>query len=84
VLERIDRALDSGAINEKDLGQTLRNVAGSQSTAVDKTLSLSGRPSQITEHRSAAELLERLEKMGALRRPGHDAEATATEIAAET
>jgi hypothetical protein len=84
VLERIDRALDEGAIPERDLHNTLRNVAGSQGTAVDKALSLSGRPSQITEHRSATELIERLTKLGALRRPGHDAEATATEIAAET
>lgn len=84
VLERIDRALDEDKIPERDLHNTLRNVAASQATSVDKTLSLSGRPSQITEHRSAAELLERLQKLGALKRPGHDAEATATEIAAET
>jgi hypothetical protein len=84
VLERIDRALDEDKIPERDLHQTLRNVAASQSTAVDKTLSLSGRPSQITEHRSAAELLERLQKLGALKRPGHDAESTAIEVPAES
>ena len=83
VLERIDRALDEDAIPERDLHNTLRNVAASQATSVDKTLSLSGRPSQITEHRSAAELLERLQKLGALKRPDHDAEATATEMPAD-
>jgi hypothetical protein len=88
VLERIDAALDlpadEGGIPSRDLPQTLRNVAASQGTAIDKTLSLSGRPSQVVEHRSASELLERLQKLGALKRPGHDAEATATEITAES
>ena len=82
VLDRIDRALDEDAIPERDLHNTLRNVAGSQGTAVEKTLSLSGRPSQVVEHRSATELLERLQKLGALKRPGHDADATAVEIPA--
>ena len=79
-LEQIDEALDAGTLAPRDLAATLRNIAQSEATAIDKSLALSGRPSQVVEHRSASELLQKLERLGALRVGRVDAEATATEL----
>ena len=77
-LEQIDRALDEGTLAPRDLAAALRNVAASEATAIDKSLSLSGRPSSVVEHRSASELIERLAKLGALK-VGH-VDSTAAEL----
>lgn len=78
-LEQIDRALDAGTLAPRDLAAALRNVAASEATAIDKSLALSGRPSSVVEHRSATELMDRLEKLGALRRRAH-VDSTAIDV----
>lgn len=58
----------------KDSASSARNMATVKGINSDKLLQLTGRPTQITEHRNTDELLTRLERMGVA------IEGTATEI----
>lgn len=59
-------AIDEGTIPQRDLPGALRNITTSKAINVDKILALSGRPTQVIEHRSGAELVARLARLGAV------------------
>lgn len=59
-------AIDEGKIPQRDLPGALRNITTSKAINVDKILALSGRPTQVIEHRSGAELVARLARLGAV------------------
>lgn len=56
----------------KDKAAAARNLQTTGAIAIDKLLALTGRPTQITEHRSADDYLRKLESLGII-------EGTATE-----
>jgi hypothetical protein len=47
-------------------GNALRNLATSRAISIDKASVLRGRPTRITEHRSADEILEKWRKLGVI------------------
>lgn len=61
----------------KDAASSARNLSTVAGIAVDKILSLTGRPTSITEHRNADQVLGRLERLGLLKA---DVDSTATEV----
>lgn len=73
-LERID------AREVKDASASARNLATTAGIAVDKVLSLTGRPTTIHEHRTPEQAMKRLRTL----HPGLFVEGTADEITPET
>jgi hypothetical protein len=73
-LQKTHEALESDAIPARDLPAALRNITTAEAISVDKILALSGRPTSVVEHRSAAELVSRLARLGAV------VDGTASEI----
>lgn len=71
-------ALENDQIPARDLPGALRNITTAEAISIDKVLALSGRPTSIVEHRSAAELVRKLAAMGAV------VDGTAAEIPAES
>lgn len=65
-LEKTHAALEADAIPAKDLPAALKNIATAEAIGVDKAMVLSGRPTQVIEHRSGAELVARLARLGAV------------------
>lgn len=63
-LEKTIDELESG--DTKDPGATLRNIATAQGISVTKILELSGRPTSTVMHKSPAELMARLQALGAV------------------
>jgi hypothetical protein len=61
-IDNTEEALKAGEV--KDPSAVARNMSVTKGIAVDKTLVLTGRPAQIVEHRSAADLIKKLEKLG--------------------
>jgi hypothetical protein len=76
-MEKLEAALRNDEIPARDLPGALRNITTSKAINVDKILALSGRPTQVIEHRSMPAIYERLSKLGALTKP---VEGTATPI----
>jgi hypothetical protein len=76
-MEKLEAALANNEIPARDLPGALRNITTSKAINVDKILALSGRPTQVIEHRSMPAIYERLSKLGALTKP---VEGTATPI----
>jgi hypothetical protein len=73
-LQKTHEALEGDAIPAKDLPAALKNIATAEAIGIDKALVLSGRPTSVVEHRSGAELVARLARLGAV------VDATATEL----
>lgn len=73
-LERIE------AREVKDASASARNLATTAGIAVDKVLSLTGRPTQITEHRTPEQSLKRLGQLV----PGLIVDSTADEMPNDT
>lgn len=61
VLERLSTQVDS--LDAKDAAATVRNLSTAKGINVDKLLTLTGRPSQVTEHRSTDDLMRKLESL---------------------
>lgn len=74
ILERLADNINN--INPTDLGKTAQQLAVTEGVAVDKLLTLTGRPNNITEHRTADEILNSLE---AKHPTHHTITSTATE-----
>lgn len=75
LLDKIERDLDSKDI--ADPSRALTAVTKTKQVSVDKLLSLTGRPTTITESRNAAEIVKQLEALRVL----IPIEATAQEMA---
>lgn len=66
------------ANKDDDPGRTAANLARTASANTDKLLSLSGRPTQITESRNVGEILRSLVAKGVLTLPDEPAQIEAT------
>lgn len=66
VAAKLEAAVEAGEIPARDLPGALRNITTSKAINVDKILALSGRPTQVVEHRSATDIVRRLAALGAV------------------
>lgn len=64
LMEKLDKQLIDNTL--QDPARALQAVSKVKQTSVDKLLSLTGRPTSITEHRSASEIVKKLEAMKVL------------------
>lgn len=64
--EKLAIALENDQIPAKDLPSALQRLTTAKAINIDKILVMSGRPTQVVEHRSAAELVRRLARLGAV------------------
>ena len=72
--EALDRlAQNLHKLEPRDLANTIKNLKLTQGISIDKMLALTGRPTVITEHRNADELVAKLTAAGVI-------EGTAQEI----
>jgi hypothetical protein len=76
-MEQLREKLDEGRIPAQYLSRVARDLQDVQSKAIEKKLSLEGRPSVITETRTAPEIIRALETKGVLKQV--DAVSTAVE-----
>lgn len=58
--------LDGGRLRAQEISQVALNMSKIKASNIDKLLSLTGRPTAITEHRSASEIIRALEAKGVL------------------
>lgn len=72
-VQQLQAKVDEGRVPAESLSRVARDLADVQAKAVDKRLALEGRPTVITETRSAPEIIRKLEHMGVVN-------STATEI----
>lgn len=63
-MEQLMGRLEEGKIPPEYLSRVARDVQDVQAKAIDKKLALEGRPSVITESRTAPEIIKKLESMG--------------------
>lgn len=63
-IEQAYEALESGAVRPEVAAQIALNMSKVKQSNLDKLLALTGRPQQITEHRSAAEIIRALRAKG--------------------
>jgi hypothetical protein len=61
-VDETEKELKAGTV--KDASAAARNMAVVKGVATDKLLTLTGRPAQIVEHRSAQDLVKKLEALG--------------------
>lgn len=64
LMEKLDKQLTDNTL--QDPSRALQAVSKVKQTSVDKLLSLTGRPTSITEHRSASEIVKKLEALRVL------------------
>lgn len=65
LIGKVEETLDSPRnVQPGEWAKALRDIADTTSKTVDKLLSLSGRPTQITEHRDPMEVLRSLKQGG--------------------
>lgn len=65
-IEHALEALERGHVRPAEAAQIALNLSKVKQSNIDKLLALTGRPQQITEHRSAAEIIRALEAKGVL------------------
>lgn len=76
-IEQTEAALTEGRVAGKDASKIAADMSKVKTTNIEKLLALTGRPTNITETRTAADLLRSLEAAGVARRV--DAEATSVD-----
>jgi hypothetical protein len=64
LLDETERQLSTGKMN--DPAKAAANISRVKQSAIDKLLSLTGRPTTITQHQDAAEIIRALEGRGVL------------------
>lgn len=67
-MEQLMKRLEEGKIRPEYLSKVARDIADVQSKAVDKKLSLEGRPTHIVEQRTPDEIIRQLERKGVVKR----------------
>lgn len=65
-IESVLEQLDGGRLRAPEVAQVALNMSKIKQSNIDKMLALTGRPTAITEHRSAAEIIRALEAKGVL------------------
>lgn len=66
--------LQNGTIS--DPHRAARDMADVRSKATDKLLSLTGRPTKITEHRDVGDIMRKLQRLGVVEQPVIEGSAT--------
>jgi hypothetical protein len=69
-MEQLTKRLEEGRIKPEYLSRVARDVADVQTKAIDKKMTLEGRPNVITETRSAPEIIRALEGMRVIKQIG--------------
>jgi hypothetical protein len=80
-IDKTEEELNAGTA--KDASASARNMAVVKGIATDKTLTLTGRPAQIVEHRDVSDLIAKLEKLGIVKRPQAAIDGEAEELPAK-
>ncbi len=65
-MEQLVDRLERNQIKPEYLSRVARDIADVQTKAVDKMLTLQGRPTSISETRSAPEIIRKLQQMGVI------------------
>ena len=66
-MEQLVERLQAGRIKPEYLSRVARDIADVQTKAIDKQLTLEGRPTQISETRTAPEVIGALERLGVVK-----------------
>lgn len=67
-IEKAMEGVESGQVRTVELAQIALNMSKVKQSNIDKLMTLTGRPQNITEHRSAAEIIRALEAKGVIER----------------